>query len=128
VVALLGVNALMALATFLYAFVAHGLSAHFDPEYAMSLVDPRVIYAYGQGTFDLETWACETKDLPHYDEYPAGKVHTLCALEAGARWMTLFVFLAATGLFTLACLDWRGEKFLLTTWKNKRVSWRLDYV
>ena len=128
VVASLGVNALLALATLLYAFVAHALSAHFDPVYAMSLVDLRVVEGYRKGTFDLGTWACETKDLPHYDEYPAGKVHTLCALETGARWMTLFVFLVASGLFAVVYLDWRGEEFLLATWKNKRASWRLDYV
>ncbi|RYP02579.1 hypothetical protein DL765_010726 [Monosporascus sp. GIB2] len=123
----LGVNAVLSLATFLYAFIAHTLSAHFDAVYAMELTQLPNRRIYDRGTFDLETWACETKDLPNYDTFPAGKVRTLCAVETGARWMTLFVFLLASSLFIVVCLDRRGGKHLVTTWKNRRASWREDY-
>ncbi|RYP77014.1 hypothetical protein DL769_003499 [Monosporascus sp. CRB-8-3] len=122
----LGANAVLSLATFLYAFIAHALSAHFDAGYAMELTKLPMRRIYNKGTFDLETWACETKDLPNYDT-PAGKVHTLCVVETGARWMTLFVFLLASSLFVVVYLDRRGEKCLVTTWKNRRASWRDDY-
>ncbi|KAI0128343.1 hypothetical protein BJ170DRAFT_621238 [Xylariales sp. AK1849] len=125
--AILGVNAVLSLATFLYAFIAHGLSAHFDISYAMELTNMSFGGVYDRGTFDLETWACETKDLPHYDSFPEGRVHTLCTVETGARWMTLFVFLLATSLFVVMCLDRCGEKRLVATWKNRRASWHDDY-
>ncbi|KAI1140158.1 hypothetical protein F5Y05DRAFT_308230 [Hypoxylon sp. FL0543] len=123
--AVLGVNTLFCLATFLYAFIAHGLSAHFDLSYAVELTKLPYFILYDRGTFDLETWACETKNLPNYDT--EGEMHTLCSVETGARWMTLFVFLLACSSFVFVWLDRRGEKQLMTTWKKRRASWRDDY-
>lgn len=127
VVVILGIDAVLSLATFLHSFITHGLSAHFDISHAMELANRPFYTAYDKGTFDLETWACETKDLPNYDSYPEGKVHTLCAVEAGARWMSFFVFLLACASCALVFVDHRGARYLMVTWKNRRASWHDDY-
>ncbi|KAI1453701.1 hypothetical protein F4805DRAFT_442527 [Annulohypoxylon moriforme] len=126
-VAVLGLNSILSLATFLYSFITHGLSAHFSLSFAFEIANPRYLQVYDQGTFDLETWACETKDLPNHDLYPEGQMHTLCSVETGARVMTIFVFLLAFFLFVFVYLDRRGEKRLMVTWKSRRASWREDY-
>ncbi|KAI0528392.1 hypothetical protein GGR58DRAFT_519084 [Xylaria digitata] len=109
-VAFLGISAVLSVATFLYAFITHGRSAHFDS-------------AYDESTFDLETWACESRDFLWYDD----ELYTLCVVETGARWTTLFLFLLASALLVLVWLDRRGKKQLVTTWKRQRASWHDDY-
>jgi hypothetical protein len=125
--AILGANAVLSLATFFYSFIAHGLSAHFDLSYALEIAEMPFPQVYAKGLFDIETWACETKDLPNFDSFSERNVHTLCTVETGARWMTLFVFLLASSLCLVVCLDRYGEKRLVVTWKNRRASWRDDY-
>ncbi|KAI0836715.1 hypothetical protein F5Y06DRAFT_273187 [Hypoxylon sp. FL0890] len=120
-VVFLGINAVLSQATFLYAFMAHGLSAHFDLSYAMEITKLPSFHQYDKGIFDIETWACETKDLPNY--WPEADRHALCSVEMGARWMTLFVSLLACLSFVIAWLDKRGAKHLMVA-REKRASWR----
>jgi hypothetical protein len=79
------------------------------------------------GTFDLAMWVCEINSLPNYSDSVAGVLHTLCAVETGARWTTLFVFVSAFSLSVIVWLDRRGEKRLVVTLKSRRASWRDDY-
>ena len=77
-----------------------------------------------KGTFDLTTWACETKDPPGFDD---GRLSTLCVVGSGARWITLILFPLSFALYIFVWLDQRGEQQLLTTGKNRRASWSEDY-
>ena len=108
-------------------FISHWLSDHFDFSYAIKLaLKAGGTSIYSAGAFDLETWACETKDLPNFDV--DDKLRTACALERGVRYMTLAVFMFASLLFGVVLLDWRSGKLLMVSWKNRRQSWELDYI
>lgn len=97
-------------------------------DYALSHSRPNNAYyfQYNKGSFDTESWACGVKNLPGFDK--DGMVHKTCSLETGARFLTIFTLLFSTALFIVMWLDWRGPKYLMQTWKNRRASWRNDYV
>lgn len=120
---------ILALGSAVYVFTINGLSARLDINYARSLIQPKnghQNFKYAIGTFDVESWACGVKDLPGFDE--DGVAGMTCSLEMGARFLTIFVFMFSSGLFALFLLDWRGEKLMVRTWKNRRASWRNDYI
>ncbi|KAI0426895.1 hypothetical protein F5Y09DRAFT_317744 [Xylaria sp. FL1042] len=124
-VLVLATNAALSLAAFLYAFTTYWQSAHFDLAFAFELVRSDLFDIYIRGTFDLATWACETRDLPNFDD--GGELRTLCAMASGARWATPILFLLASALFILIWLDQRGEQRLIKARKYRRASWHEDY-
>ncbi|KAI1174580.1 hypothetical protein F4777DRAFT_381132 [Nemania sp. FL0916] len=125
-VVVLAINVILSLATFVFAFVAYGQSAHFHLAHAFELNDDlSIVESYQRGIYDLGTWACETYDLPYY-EYD-GNLHTLCSVATGARWTTLILLPLASTLLALVWLDRRGGQHLVTTWKNRRSSWHEEY-
>lgn len=123
---LLGLNSLLAFAALLSSFITHSISAHFDFGYAMKLTAPQrdtrsgevfIDYRYRKGIFDLETWVCETKDLPRYDI--SGDKALLCTTEMGSRWTTLVLAPFAMLLFLLVLHDHSGKTRLLGRWEKK---------
>ena len=127
---LLGLNAAFAIATFLYAFISHAVSDHFDQNVAAQLATsmaPKGFYlVLYPGNFDLETWTCETKDITYLDR--DGVLHAICAQEVSSRWMTLPTALLAGLLFGALWHDTRGGRYLMTTWKERRQSWTSDRI
>ena len=109
-----GLTAALALAGTIHTFVLNARSAAFDPTYAMSAAPERPgTFTYDQGTFSREYWACSVRFLPNFDEDLGGVMTRTCIFEVGSRWVTLFVFLLSSVLFSLVYLDSRGGKHLI---------------
>lgn len=109
-----GLTAAFALAGTIHTFVLNARSAAFDPSYAMSAAPERPgTFTYDQGTFSREYWACSARLLPNFDADLGGVMARTCILEMGSRWVTLFVFLLSSGLFSLVYLDSRGGRHLM---------------
>lgn len=63
-------NAIFVLFALVSIYMTHKNSSDWDGEYVSQLAVPTTVmkqdpvFRYDMGTFDLETWACELKDVP----------------------------------------------------------------
>ena len=129
IIGLLSLNGLLALAATIYAFTLNSRSEHIRLEYVLAtaeLANERLgtedkpgFFIYDLGLFTRETWACEARAFPHFNANLGGVMSRACDLGIGARWLSLFIFLAATGLFTVILMDHRGGRYFMQSWKRR---------
>jgi hypothetical protein len=131
------------MSAFIYIFILHKMSAQFDPNLQRSEAipqpcpddaylpcpPPQVDYLY-PGTFDQETWFCQFASFPNftvdprYDSDPNVSWHKqICAMETGGRWTSIFPVMFSGVLCFLFYIDWKGDRLLIRTRKNREHEW-----
>jgi hypothetical protein len=115
-------NASLAFAAFITSSVLHGKSEHFSLFYVSE--DYRLGYSgvYGGGVFDLETWTCEVKDLPSFQDVPG--ISQQCAAEMAGRICTAIMSIFAIGMFLAVWWDAKMHRaFIVVEWDGDRMAW-----
>lgn len=141
-------SCLSAVAAFICVFALHGASAQFHPNSQRTTAIPDycsknvtcpqpTIYYIAPGFFDRETWACQFGSFPDFDTvysqlapdlFVLGRV---CVLDIGVRWLSIFLAIFSVGLSCLFYVDWKGDRVLIRTWKDRSLDWEDlddDYV
>ncbi|KAF2759573.1 hypothetical protein EJ05DRAFT_302498 [Pseudovirgaria hyperparasitica] len=131
IITLLGIVAICALTAIIYTFVRHSKSAHFyqdtyevgrlvhDPQNISNVVTAHeIMFAYELDTFDLGTWACETKDQTSFlATYNLPSLKKQCALETACLVLPILLFLLCFLLAGAAWSDMRTTKLVFTEYK-----------
>ena len=136
-------NLIMALATVICLFAQHGASAQFSPDSHRSAPIPQpcsedisgdpcplsLIVYQDAGTFDRETWYCQFGSFPRFNigwsnsTPDLSQYRRICAFESAARWTSIFPVVFSAVLCFLIYIDWRAERVLIRTWKNRGSEW-----
>jgi hypothetical protein len=113
----------VAVTSAIYALVMHARSDHLDRAHALALSLDFHITDY-QGTFDVDTWACEFAALPVI--YQSGGTYArTCTYRTGIRSLCVINSILSIVLLGLVWRDWKREKWLLRTWKTQP-TWDSD--
>jgi hypothetical protein len=124
--ALLAANFIMSLANVIYLSFVHGNSAHFDS----TIVTDDLLDGFSGGpVFDLETWTCEVNQFQKSNGFAVWTVYgEQCAVEKGARWLSLILFVQSGALLVLFLLDWKRQQSILCYKLVQRSSWQNDWI
>ncbi|KAF2490850.1 hypothetical protein BU16DRAFT_135738 [Lophium mytilinum] len=99
-------NAILTLSAMIVLQTTHDFSSQLNTAYSSDLA-ARV---YDSGTFDLEAWACEVKDVPGVPGIMADELAGQCRLERAGRMVVIFWMLTAVMVAGMAGWTLRGVK------------------
>jgi hypothetical protein len=114
-------NASLALTAFVTNLILHSKSEHFSLSYRSLNGGFGYGDVYEFGVFDLETWACEVKNLPSFQD--VSTLSQQCAGEASARACTIVMFIFALAMFIAAWWDTEKHQALIAVeWETDRMA------
>ncbi len=107
-------NALLSFPAMLYLQAAHLRSSVFEPRYRSSFG------IYDQGTFDLESWACQVST--YANDFP----HTTCRNAKAGRVADILACVAAIAAAAVGAWALRGQRAAIQNARREKIK-RTDY-
>lgn len=114
---LVTLNSVVALVTFLFAFIQSKMSERVDADYIQDMYDSVLTRGnYDKGTFTSEIFACSIDDLIP-DEYN-DEMTKACAMHMGARWLTFTTLFFSAAFLAVLFVNSRLEGHILHSPKS----------